>query len=405
MTLQKLLELLRDSGDYDRLRLDLMAQFGTESAPYLGAQILPEQIRDSNAYTEQQIRYMTILANAGSSYSPAQLNTGGRIYGEFKVNFGNTNQADQLTANEYDRLMRLIMLADDGGNDNATLQAMAAVMSFLSRNILEPMLMLNELYRWQAIIDCQVKRRGSNGYAENVLYPNPAGHRVTVPGGTVANPAGWNETDGSYDPYQDFFTAQRFLAAKGYVISQVISDFTAAHVFMRNSNVINRLGGATIVNAGGGVSRIVSSVNLAMVNAELQANLLPTWQIYDRTYNYRSIDTTNVNQIAVDRYLERSPGGVKTHPVVLVCRTGRSVDLIDFGDRSSLPSGGVTLDDTLGYFGIGTVAGQPSPGRHFWDEVQLKHPGGLYSEVIQEGLPVITEPEAIYVINVQEPTP
>lgn len=406
MTLLELLQSLRDTGEYDRLRLDVMAQFGTESRPYLGAQLLPEQMRDSNAYTEQQVRYMTVLANAGSSYSPAQVNTGGRIFGEFKVSFGNTNVADNLTAGEYDRLMKLIALSTAGGNDNATVQAAAQVLRFLDQMIREPMLMLNELYRWQAIIDGVVKRRGSNGYAEDVNYPLPSGHRVTIPGGTVANPAGWFETDGSYDPYQDFFTAQRFLAAKGYQISRIISNFTAAHTFMRNSNVINRLGGATIVNTGGtSVSRVVGSISMDSVNAELRANMLPQWEIYDRTFNYRNPTSTNQNGIEVGRFLDRSPSGVKTNPVVLVCTTGRDESMIDFGDRSTLPNGGLTLPDTLGYYGIGTVAGQSSAGRHFYEKVEEKYPGGLYAEAIQEGLPVITEPEAIYVLNVQEPTP
>lgn len=405
MTLIELLQKLRDDGEYEKLRVDVMAQFGTENNPYLGASLLPEVTKQYNAYTEQQVRYMTVVANAGSSYSPAQVNTGGRIFGEFNVNFGNTNVADNLTANEYDMLMQMIMLSTEGGNDNATLQAAAQVMRFLDRSIREPLLMLNEVYRWQAIIDGTVKRRGSNGYSEDVVYPMPSGHRVTVPGGTVANPAGWFETDGSYDPFQDFFTAQRFLAAKGYRISRIISNFTAAHTFMRNSNVVNRLGGTTIVSTGGALTRTLSSVSMNAVQAELQSNQLPEWQIYDRTFNYRNPSSTKENQIEVGRYLDRVVGGVKTHPVVLVCQTGRDMSSIDFGDRSTLPNGGIELADTLGYYGIGKVKGQPTSGRHFFEEVTQKHPGGLYAEGIQEGLPVITEPEAIYVINVQEPTP
>jgi hypothetical protein len=412
MTLQELLQALRDTGDYTRLRLDAMAQFGTEGAPYLGAELLPEQLRDENAYTEQQVRYITEIANAGSSYSPAQMNTGGRVFGEFKVSFGNTNVADQITANEYDRLMKLIMMSTDGGNDNATMQAMLSVMRFLDRNIREPMLMLNELYRWQAIIDGVVKRRGSNGYSEDVVYPVLPGHRVTVPGGTQAAPAGWyNPTVGAggYDAAQDLFGAQRFLAKKGYKVNRMVSDYEAAWAFLRNPAVVNRVSGQTIVNdLGGSSQRIVGNANMDAVNSMLLGNMLPRWEIYDRTYNYRSNGnnaTTNVNAIETARFLERVNGAVKTHAVVLVCSTGRNEDLIDFGDRSSLPNGGITLPDTLGYYGIGKVAGQPTSGRHMYENVIEKHPGGLYAECIQEGLPVITEPEAMFVINVAEPTP
>jgi hypothetical protein len=403
MNLLELLQMLRDTGDYSRLTLDIMAQFGTETAPYLGAQLLPEQLRSENAYTEQQVRYMSVLANAGSSYSPAQVNTGGRIFGEFKVSFGNTNVADNLTAGEYASLMKLIALSTAGGNDNATLQAAAQVMRFLDRSIREPMLMLNELYRWQAIIDGVVKRRGSNGYAEDVIYPMPAGHRVTIPGGTVANPAGWFENDNSYDPYNDFLAAKRFLAAKGYTISRIFSNFSAAHAFMGNSRVRDRLAGSTVLGEAATFQRMAGSVSLEKVNAELQAMQIAQWEIYDRTFNYRNPSSTNANGIETGRFLDRMAGAIKVHPVVLVCSSGRSEDMIDFGDRSSLPNGGITLDDTLGYYGIGTVAGQAAPGRHFYETVTEKHPGGLYAESIQEGLPVITEPEAIYVMMVQEP--
>ena len=403
MTLLELLQMLRDTGDYSRLTLDLMAQFGTETQPYLGAQLLPEQTRTENAYTEQQVRYMTVLANAGSSYSPAQVNTGGRIFGEFKVSFGNTNVADNLTAGEYASLMKLIALSTAGGNDNATIQAAAQVMRFLDRSIREPMLMLNELYRWQAIIDGVVKRRGSNGYAEDVNYPMPAGHRVTIPGGTIANPAGWFETDNSYDPYNDFLAAKRFLAAKGYTISRIVSNFSAAHAFMGNSRVRDRLAGSTVLGESATFQRMAGSVSLEKVNAELQAMQIARWEIYDRTFNYRVPNSVNANGIETGRFLDRVVSGVKTHPVVIICNSGRSEDMIDFGDRSTLPNGGITLENTLGYYGIGTVAGQAAPGRHFYETVTEKHPGGLYAEAIQEGLPVITEPEAIYVMMVQEP--
>jgi hypothetical protein len=301
--------------------------------------------------------------------------------------------------------MKLIALSSAGGNDNATIQAAAQVMRFLDRSIREPMLMLNELYRWQAIIDGVVKRRGSNGYSEDVNYPMPAGHRVTIPGGTAANPAGWFETDATYDPYNDFLSAKRFLAAKGYTISRVISNFTVAHAFMSNPSVRDRLGGATVIGESGTLRRIAGSVSMDRVNSELQAMMLPNWEIYDRTFNYRNPASTNVNGIDVGRFLDRTISGVKTHPVVLICASGREENMIDFGDRSTLPNGGITLENTLGYYGIGTVAGQSAPGRHFYENVTEKHPGGLYAEAIQEGLPVITEPEAIYVMNVQEPTP
>jgi hypothetical protein len=412
MRIGELIQSLQDMGEFERLRMDAAAQFGRPDKSYYGTTLLPEQLRDANAYSESQIRYQTTLANAGSSYSPAQLSTGGRIFGEFKVSFGNTNIADQIAGREYDSLMKLLRMADDPVNANSFEQAAITVLNFLDRNIREPHLGLNELYRWQAIIDKVVRRRGSNGYSEDVNYPTPAGHSVTIGGGTTAAPAGWYSTTTSYDPYADFLTAKRFLAGKGYKVDRTVSNFTAAYTFLRNPNIINRVGGSTFIDASGGIGRSLSSVTLEAVNRTFNADQLPSWDIYDETYTVRSVgaQAADQNGIITGRYLDRTfnPGDgrqIPVHPVVLLCRTGRDESIIDFGDRSSLPNGGITLPNTLGYYGIGTVAAQPAPGRHIWQTVEEKHPGGLYAEGVQEGLPVITEPEAIYVMWIREPVP
>lgn len=403
MTLTELLQKLRDIGDYDRLRLDVMSQFGPKDDPYLGASLLPEQNRDENAYTEEQIRYAPVIANAGASDSPAQQNTGGRLYGEFKVSFGNTNVADSLTAKEYDRILKLMMMSDQGGNDRATFQALARIIKFFDNSIREPMMALNELYRWQAIVDGNVKRRGSNGYAEDVVYPTPANHRVTIPGGTVAAKAGWYTETLAYDPMNDFLQAQMFLRKKGYRISRIISNFSGLYAFMSNAKIRDNIGGSTIINTGGAPSRVVSSVSIDGVNAYLQANQLPAWEVYDKVFNYRNPASQNVNGIDSSRFLDRKNGAISVNPVILVCTTGRDESMIDFGDRSSLPNGGLILENTLGYYGIGRVLGQPEVGRHYHEEVTAVHPVGMNAQCVQEGLPVITEPEAIYIMNVQEP--
>jgi hypothetical protein len=401
-TIRETIQLLRDQGDFKRLAVDMMAQFGKENSPYLLAELLPEVLKFENAYSEMQIRYQTLLANAGSSYSPAQAGGGGRILGEFKVAFGHTNLFDNLTAHEWDQILKLLAMGDNGGGDNATLAAMAKILQFVA-NILESHMALNELYRSQALIDSQVKRRGSNGYAEDVAYPNPSGHRVNLASGTIATPTGWFGTVTAYDPFNDLFAAQRFLARKGYVIDKIVSNFTIAHQFAQHPSVRDRVGGVTLISAGGGVTRPSGSVSMDKLDMELQANRLPPWTIYDKTYNFASTTSTKPSGVEVGQYLLRGTAAAPIHPVLLVCRTGRDESLIDFGDRSSLPNGGLTLQNTLGYYGIGRVAGEAAPGRKLFEETIDKHPVGMYAEMLQEGLPVITEPEAIYVLNVAAP--
>jgi hypothetical protein len=411
MRLSELIALLRVENQFERLRLDIGAQFGRESAPLYGASVLPERLVEANAFKESYVRYRQTLAMAGSSYSPAQLSTGGRVYGEIQVSLGNTNIKDQLIGPELDRLMRLVNLADST-NQRATIEAARQILNFVDVSIREPILKLNELYRWQAIIDGVVKRRGSNGYSEDVTYFSPAGHRVTIPGGTVAAPGGWySKSATAYDPYLDFFAAQSFLRRKGYTISRIVSNYSAAFAFQSHPAVVNRLGGATFVDANGTPGRMMGSVNMDSVQAGLRANMLPQWDIYDTVYDNRNPATPAADEFMsgtryLDRKYEPTTGVfVDAHPVVLLCQTGRDESVIDFGDRSSLPMGGITLQDTLGYYAVGTVTGEPGPGRKYSDRIETEHPGGYRAEMIQEGLPVITEPEAIYVMMVQAPAP
>lgn len=378
--------------DFDRMRLDIRSQFGNENNPLLGATLLPETIKSSNAYSEEQVRYKTVLANAGTSYSPAQIKTGERLYGRFDVRFGNTNIADTMTADDLEKLMDFLKFADV--DQTANLQAMATVLGFIDKSIIQPHLLLNEKYRWDAIIDGVVQRRGFNGYEEDVTYPNPSGHRPAVPGGTIAAPAGWYSIDDNYDPFSDIFEARNFLAKKGFRINRIISNFEIAHVFMNHPANKVRFGGIALTD--GNFRRVVPGLNFEQINQELRANQLPTWEIYDRTYTDKDESDGLVKSF---RYLERAT----YHPIVLVCTTGRNESLIDFGDRTSMLTS-VELEDTLGYYGIGRVKGKPSAGRWLHTEVTERHPGGLYAEGIQEGLPVITEPEAFVVLKVNKPT-
>lgn len=390
--LTTLVREIKENGDFDRLRLNISAQFGNENAPLLGATLLPEVIKPSNAYSEEQVSYKTVLANAGTSYSPAQVKSGERLYGRFDVRLGNTNIADTMTANELEKLMSFLSLADS--DPAANLQAMAGVLGFLNKSIVLPHLLLNEKYRWDAIVDGIVRRRGFNGYEEDVIYPDPAGHRISVPGGTTATPAGWFSRTDNYDPFADIFAARNALARKGFRINRIISNFEIAHQFMNHPANKVRFGGISL--SDGGFRQIVPGLNFDRVNQELQSNQLPAWEIYDRTYTDK--DEAD-GLVKVSRYLERP----SYHPVVLVCTTGRSESLIDFGDRTSLLTS-VELEDTLGYYGIGRVKGKESTGRWIHTEVTTRHPGGLYAEGIQEGLPVITEPEAFIVLKVMKPT-
>lgn len=379
----------------ERMRLDPAAQFGTPNAPYVGATLLPEMIKTKNQYTETQIRYRSVLANSGTSYSPAVLNPGGRIVGSFDVKFGNTNQADALDAQTYEAILELLM--ESGSATNADMQALATLLNWYDNAIMAPIRDLNEKQRWDAIIEAKVIRTGANGLSETVNYSNPSGHRVNISGGTVANPAGWYETDGTYDPFNDHFAIRRQLASKGYRAARLLSAFEPWYIFAKNSAIFTRFSGIA-VNSSGNLSSIQQVASQNRINDELRNNELPVWEIYDRAYNYRN--PSDPNDIISGRFLgRRTDENGNYWPVVMVATTGRD-QIIELTPEQEP----IRLENLLGYHGIGRVLGQPTPGRVMNTTVADRHPGGLYAEAIQEGLPVITEPEAVCVMKVYEPT-
>jgi hypothetical protein len=367
---------LQDEGYFTRMMLNPIAQFGTDAEPFLGASILPEVTKDENAYSEDQIRYRTLPALDGTRYSPTQLNGSGYLVGSFKVEFGDTDVASQLTAQDHDGLIKLLSRGSD-------VQAIAQAIQWADKTLLRPHLIKNEIQRWQAILDCQVIRRGSNGMEETVNYLNPAGHRVNAKtgSGTVASPTGWYGNN--YDPFeQDIFPMAQFLSSKGYTVNRIICPRALAYVLARNPKVVQRTSRVTIA-AGGQLSATMGQVTLEELSRIAMQDSLPPIEIYDRVYRTAS---GTVPFIPHNKF-------------VMLCTTGRDQS-IDIGDGQT-----IQLQDTLGYYGIGRPAGAAVPGRVVTTEIATRKPIGLFGEAYQTGLPVITEPEAIAVITVDPPTP
>jgi hypothetical protein len=365
---------LQADGYFARMMMNPIAQFGTTAEPFLGATLLPEVLKDENAYQETQVRYRTTPALDGSRYSPTQLDNSGYLVGSVKVEFGDTDIASQITAQEHDGLIKLLARGGD-------VQALANAIQWADRTLLRPHSIKNEIQRWQAIVDSQVVRRGSNGLIETVNYQNPEGHRVTptIASGTLAAPTGWYGSN--YDPFAlDIFPMAQNLAAKGYTIDRIITSRAIAYVLAQNPKVVQRTSRVTIT--GGELTAVMGQVSLAELSQITVQDSLPPIELYDRVYRTESGTFPFLNKNAF----------------VMVCSTGRDVS-VDLGDTGILQ-----LTDTLGYYGIGRPAGASSPGRVVHTEIKERKPIGLYGESYQTGFPVITEPEAIAVITIAPPT-
>jgi hypothetical protein len=353
-----LIARMQANGSFRDIGRNMAAQFGTANRRYIGAEILPERLVTSNAIKEDQIRYRTVIANAGTRYSPAQ-KKGGALVGSMTAVLAESDIAGELTAQEYDALLAIVQ-----ANDVA---AMAAITNFANRAVNIPLLEWNERARWQAIVDAVVQLRGDNDYTENVSYSDPAGHRF-------APAADWS--DPTTDPWEDIFAGAQILIDKGYPAARIISTNNVVGILASNPNTATRVNRVTI-GAGGVITAIPGMVALAEINGAMQANDLPPIEKYD--LQYRTMTGTG-------RFL-------KEDVMVMIGMTDRA-EQVDLGDGAIEP-----LDNVLGYLAVGIPAGQSGPGRKIRLESFDNKPPRVEGEGWQTSLPIIRDPEAIVVIK------
>lgn len=366
---------------FERLALNPAAQFGTESEPFLGATLLPEMMRDENSYEETQVRYRTLPALDNTRYSPAQLQESGHLIGTFRVDLGHTDIAAQLTGEDHDGLVKL--LSRDGGD----IEAVASAIGWADRSLVRPHLIKNEIQRWEAIIKGSVTRKGSNGYMETVDYHKPAGHRPEVPGGTTGAPAGWFSK--TYDLLSDIHAGINKLESLGFSVTGMYCDYETFNLVRGNDSIKEQAYMVTVNDSGQIQSRTgrLSREQVASVLRDESGNGNLNFQVYNLGYRTPTEFKRFINAGATDRLY-----------FVLIANTGKDYS-IDIGDQRT-----IDLGNTLGYYAIGRNVGQTAPGRTIHTEVSEKKPQGLYGEAYQTGLPVVTEPDAIYVIQVLRPT-
>lgn len=341
-----------------RIGLNPRAQFGTKRRRYIGAELLPERRVKDNMYTEQGIKYRTVIANAGTRYSPSQ-KKGGALVGSMEVKLAESDIASELTAQDYDALLDLL-------NRNQSMDAMASIVRFLDSTVNLPLVELLEKWRWEAIVDAKVKLRGDSGYSEDVSYSDPTGHRLDVL-------SDWN--DPTVDPFDDIFSMVEMLAGKGFEVGRITSSRRVVGILGRNEKVRTRTSKITVSN--GNITATPGRATIAEINGALQADGLPPIEMYDLQYR---------TSTGTGRFL---PNDV----MVFTCFTGRDEQL-DLGDGNH-----ELLPDTLGYTGIGRPAGQSGAGRVLRMEHFTNKPPRIEAEGWQTGLPVIIEPESIGVLK------
>jgi hypothetical protein len=366
MDLYTLVNRLMAEGLVAEIARNPLAQFGTPARPYLGATLLPEREVPENEYRETAIRWRTVIANAGTRYSPAQKKGDAHITGEMLVTLGHSDIAKEYTSRDYDALIRLLARRD-------SMEAQAALIRWLDTVVNRALVELNEKHRWDAMVDAQVVFTGDNGYTETITYSNPAGHRVNA-GGT------WSSN--AYDPYADIVAGAQKLADKGYGVARIIASRKVAYILARNTNIANRVGGRLEVSTSGVMqTRPRPLVSLDQVNGVLNADGLPPIELYDGQY----FDQANTAK----RFLADTV-------LVMVAATGQEEVIRE----TTINAGTITpMPDVIGYTAVGRPAGEPDAGRVIRMWPKDDKPPRILAEGWQTSLPVLLEPESFFVIK------
>lgn len=379
MNIGGVVQAMIQSGAFRQVANNPMAQFGTPQRKYLGAELLPEVMKQENSYVEEAIQYRTIVANDGTRYSPVQIKSG-VITGSFQVTLGHQDIGSHFTGQDYDALIRILEQTTnlqgvaDGAITRPDMMAMSQLTNWADVTINRPLIEKIEKQRWECIVDAQIPKTGDNGYAETIKYSNPTGHRVVAAG---------NWSDVSYDPYTDLMAGVEFLAGKGYRVNRIVTDTSVRGLLTLNPKILARVGHIRVDNSGNAVNQSPGRAPIDKLNSLFAGDELPPLEIYDLQYR------TNTGY---SKFLKSNltSGGV----LCMFCTTGRD-QTIDRGDVQPL-----IVNNTLGYVGVGRAAGQSAPGR----VIKTRHiddskPPRIEGEGWQSSQPVPQDPEAMFIIK------
>jgi hypothetical protein len=359
--INQLISQMTQNGSITRIARNRLAQFGTRTRRLIGAEIMPAQDVDENQYTDDTVKYRTVVANSGTRYSPVQLKQG-VLSGSVDVKVFDTDIGSELTSRDYEALLRYL-----GRNDS--LEAIANVTNFLDTTVNQSLEELREVYRWQAIEKALVQRRGHNGFRDDIPYSNPSGHRAVAA-------AAWSNN--ATDIMADVFNRVQLLADKGFQVSRIFTSRKVAGIMGLNAIMRSRTGKISI-NVGGGLVVQGGRASLQEINAAFSAEGLPQVELYDLIYRTQS---------GTSRF-------ISDDCMIFVGTTGRDAS-IDLGDAATPAE---ILPDTLGYLAVGKGTGQPTPGRVIQAKFKDNRPPRVEAEGWEAISPVILEPEAIAVIS------
>lgn len=381
-TIETLIAQLKAENAFSISANDPTLQFTVGRTALLFSSVLPERTVTSNVYRDDSIRFRTMIANDSTRYSPPQKKNG-MLMGSVSVELGDSDTASEMSMQMYESFINTL----DRG---ITQEALASLLRFFQSTVSEPMAILREKHRVDAIGNGYVVRKGANRFQETVRFLSPAGHRLTVPSGTAGAPAGWYNP--AYSILNDLKAAKRFLEGKGYRISRIITSSDIMNdCFMINTEI--KSWGLLTVQAPNGAQGVTLQTRPDQVSISnaLAAIGVPDPIIYDAGY-YTQANEDSANAAERQGYIK-----FMENRFVILCETGRD-ESIDLGADEPL-----IQFDTLGYTGIGKATGQLTPGVATKVENFTGKDARIEAMAWQTSFPVINEPEGYLVFTINPP--
>jgi hypothetical protein len=355
---------LREDGEFIEASNLPDVQFsGPRNQRYLGAELLPEQLRESNQYDEEDFHLLDLIAADVDAYSPPPFMGVFARAGAFNVRMGDSGLATQMPTKTYSDIIKLL-------RTSASMERVANAILRWNEVITAAMLTYNERQRWNAIVVGEVVRRIAQT-EETIPYPEAAGQRSVLVNA-------WS--DEAYDPMADLFAVRTRATSLGYSgVRRIITTRASLDILLNNPHVQRRIGQVSIV----GDQEYIDYADESRLRGYLSANGLPSIETYDEVWR---------SQTGTGRYL---PEGV----MVFVYNTGRTIeDIIELEEEIYVPD---NQGAGLGYCGIGTPAGHEDLGPGRWQD--LVYNGGsrpnIFGEGVQKSLPVFSDPSAFQVYS------
>jgi hypothetical protein len=364
-----LLEQLEGEGQLRAALNDPRAQFAIDRKQYWGATVLPIQnVEEDGPFREYGVRWRTVVATDSTRYSPVTLRQVARG-GSVLIELGEKDAGAQIFGRDLERIRKAL----NGGRLQGSPSAASLLTQLTVKGATQPLVEKEEKERLEAMVDGLVKRRGDNGYSEDVTFPNPVGHRVTV-ADEINDPA--------INPLEAIDYQLSFMRGKGYPVTQIRTSTKVINALRNNPSVTRAVGSFTYIDSGGQVQSGQNSVTLDQINAYLAANGqgYPPIVAYDEVYE---------TLYGPKRFLrEDAMLMVSTVPIDL--DTIRQLT----GD-SELPA-----PTSLGYYGLGITENQSAPGRAVVADYYDRDRGARISvKSWESSAPVLLESEALSVLN------